>query len=498
MTRWPCTCPSSGGARPAGGGRSPGGRAGLRRRRLDHRPGQGRRADERACRSSRCPPRTRASEATNVWGLTEGGTKTTGIDDRVLPRSIVYDASLTLTLPVDSVVASGSTRWHTASIRCGRRAPTRSTGRWPTRGSRPVAGLERGRGRSGRTGGARTALYGAYLSAVAFAGAGSGMHHKICHVLGGMFNLPHAQTHAVVLPHVLAFNAPARRAARSAGSPRRSTPRRRPRPGRLRGCAQRASGAARPRHARVRHGRTPWKRSCAAPPAATRPGHAAKHHRTATRGVGRENHRHEQPWIPSSAPPEQDRREPELMDRVLRSFDNCPDPRLKNADASPRPTSARLHPRDPADRRRVGRAIGFLTAGGTSPTTDGRSSFCSPTCSVPRCRPSRSTTRPTATPRRRPSSGPSSWMAVPGDRARRRHRRRRRRAAVLGRGHGHRPRAAIGFPAPGSRCGRPTTEGFYDVQIRRRADRPRVPICSATPTATTGSGRSPHAVPDPA
>ncbi|WP_328686586.1 iron-containing alcohol dehydrogenase [Streptomyces sp. NBC_00343] len=52
------------------------------------------------------------------------------------------------------------------------------------------------------------ALYGAYLSAVAFASAGSGLHHKICHVLGGMFDLPHAQTHAVVLPHVLAFNAP--------------------------------------------------------------------------------------------------------------------------------------------------------------------------------------------------------------------------------------------------------------------------------------------------
>jgi maleylacetate reductase len=52
-------------------------------------------------------------------------------------------------------------------------------------------------------------LYGAYLSAVAFASAGSGLHHKICHVLGGMFNLPHAQTHSVVLPHVLALNGPA-------------------------------------------------------------------------------------------------------------------------------------------------------------------------------------------------------------------------------------------------------------------------------------------------
>jgi maleylacetate reductase len=52
-------------------------------------------------------------------------------------------------------------------------------------------------------------LQGAYLSGVAFASAGSGLHHKICHVLGGMFDLPHAQTHAVVLPHVLALNGPA-------------------------------------------------------------------------------------------------------------------------------------------------------------------------------------------------------------------------------------------------------------------------------------------------
>jgi maleylacetate reductase len=51
-------------------------------------------------------------------------------------------------------------------------------------------------------------LYGTYLAGVAFASAGSGMHHKICHVLGGAFNLPHAQTHAVVLPYVLAFNVP--------------------------------------------------------------------------------------------------------------------------------------------------------------------------------------------------------------------------------------------------------------------------------------------------
>ncbi len=69
------------------------------------------------------------------------------------------------------------------------------------------------------------ALYAAYLSATAFASAGSGLHHKICHVLGGAYNLPHAQTHAVVLPYVLAFNAPAapeaeRRMAQAFGASR--------------------------------------------------------------------------------------------------------------------------------------------------------------------------------------------------------------------------------------------------------------------------------------
>jgi maleylacetate reductase len=54
--------------------------------------------------------------------------------------------------------------------------------------------------------GRKDMLYGAYLAAVAFARAGSGLHHKICHVLGGRYNLPHAQTHAVMLPYVLAFN----------------------------------------------------------------------------------------------------------------------------------------------------------------------------------------------------------------------------------------------------------------------------------------------------
>jgi hypothetical protein len=58
--------------------------------------------------------------------------------------------------------------------------------------------------------GARTELlYGAYLAGSAFAVAGSGLHHKICHVLGGAYDLPHAETHSVILPQVTAFLMPA-------------------------------------------------------------------------------------------------------------------------------------------------------------------------------------------------------------------------------------------------------------------------------------------------
>jgi len=149
------------------------------------------------------------SEATSIWGITEDRLKRTGTDPRVLPRAIIYDATLTLSLPIDLSVASGlNALAHCIDSMWAPRAD-------PINAAFAAEGL-----RALRTGlpmikddptglpGREHALYGAYLSALAFASAGSGLHHKICHVLGGMFDLPHAQTHAVVLPHVLAANAP--------------------------------------------------------------------------------------------------------------------------------------------------------------------------------------------------------------------------------------------------------------------------------------------------
>ena len=146
------------------------------------------------------------SEATNVWGLTESSRKTTGSDDRVLPVTVIYDAALTASLPGELAVASGCNALaHCVdSMWAPRTDPINQA--LAVEGIRALSGgLREITGVAGR----EQMLYGAYLSAVAFASAGSGLHHKICHVLGGAYDLPHALTHTAILPYVLAFNAPA-------------------------------------------------------------------------------------------------------------------------------------------------------------------------------------------------------------------------------------------------------------------------------------------------
>jgi maleylacetate reductase len=150
------------------------------------------------------------SEGTNVWGLTEDGTKTTGVSHAVLPTSIVYDSDLSSSLPVPLSVASGlnalahsvDALWAPAADPINRALALEAA---HAIGSSLRAIVIDPSDRAARS----SALYGTYLSAVAFASAGSALHHKICHVIGGTFGLPHAETHAVILPYVLAFNAPA-------------------------------------------------------------------------------------------------------------------------------------------------------------------------------------------------------------------------------------------------------------------------------------------------
>ena len=150
------------------------------------------------------------SEATDVWGLTEQSRKTNGTDPVVLPRTVVYDPELTVSLPASLTTSSGlNALAHCVDSLWGPTAGPVST-------ALAVEGIRQlGEGlgavvRNGHDLVAREQCQaGTYLAATSFAAAGSGMHHKICHVLGGAFGLEHAAMHAVLLPHVLGFNAPA-------------------------------------------------------------------------------------------------------------------------------------------------------------------------------------------------------------------------------------------------------------------------------------------------
>ena len=154
------------------------------------------------------------SEVTPVWGLTEGDRKTTGTDPRVLPRVVLYDPDLTVSLPAGLTAASGLN----ALAHCAEAfwAPGRNpvTALAAAEGLRALAQALPLAVKDGADLAARgDLLYGAYLAGTAFGVAGAGLHHKICHVLGGRYGLPHAQTHAIVLPYVMALNLPGAPAA---------------------------------------------------------------------------------------------------------------------------------------------------------------------------------------------------------------------------------------------------------------------------------------------
>ena len=150
------------------------------------------------------------SEMTPIWGLTEAQRKKTGTSVDVLPKVVVYDPELTISLPpfitgpsamnamahcVEAFYAPGANPITSLLAEEGIRALARGV---------PVAvtSPEDLEGRS-------KILYGAYLAGAALAVAGAGIHHKICHILGGAYDLPHAKMHTVVLPHAVAFNEPA-------------------------------------------------------------------------------------------------------------------------------------------------------------------------------------------------------------------------------------------------------------------------------------------------
>jgi alcohol dehydrogenase class IV len=150
------------------------------------------------------------SEMTPFYGLTEGGVKTTGKDSRVLPRTVIYDPALSLGLPVPLSVTSAINAIAHAAEGLYAQDSNPVMDVIAEQGMAALARAIPAIRRNAQDMEARTdALYGTWLCGTVLGCVGVALHHKLCHTLGGSFNLPHSEVHTVVLPHAIAFNAPA-------------------------------------------------------------------------------------------------------------------------------------------------------------------------------------------------------------------------------------------------------------------------------------------------
>ena len=168
-----------------------------------------------------CIPTTYAgSEMTPILGETKEGLKTTVRNTAVLPEAVIYDVDLTLTLPPQLAATSGiNAIAHAAEALYARDGNPVIT----LMAEEGVRALAHALPVIAAKPDDREALYGAWLCAVCLGTVGMSLHHKLCHTLGGTFDLPHAETHTIILPHALAYNAPAapdamKRIARAIGT----------------------------------------------------------------------------------------------------------------------------------------------------------------------------------------------------------------------------------------------------------------------------------------
>jgi maleylacetate reductase len=147
------------------------------------------------------------SEMTSIYGLTEGGMKKTGRDRKVLPKTVLYDPVLTLTLPAKMAGPSGMNALaHCVEALYAQDAnPVTSLmareGLCILARSLPIVVRE-----PARLDARSDALYGAWLAGMSLGATSMSLHHKLCHVLGGSFQLPHGEVHSVILPQAVAFN----------------------------------------------------------------------------------------------------------------------------------------------------------------------------------------------------------------------------------------------------------------------------------------------------
>jgi alcohol dehydrogenase class IV len=147
------------------------------------------------------------SEMTPIQGFTEKGLKRTQRDPRMLPKTVIYDPELTLGLPPATSAASGMNAIAHCVEGLYAKEANPIVSIMAEEGIRALAAslpviVKNPKDRAARS----EALYGAWLAGVTLGAVGMALHHKLCHTLGGTWNLPHAETHAIVLPHAARYN----------------------------------------------------------------------------------------------------------------------------------------------------------------------------------------------------------------------------------------------------------------------------------------------------
>lgn len=159
------------------------------------------------------------SEVTSILGEAAHGEKMTRTGPEILPEVVVYDVALTTTLPWPLTVTSAVNAMAHAVEALYAADRTAETDRMAVDGlgalARGLTSLQRD---VSDLDARADLLYGAWLAGRCLEAVSMGLHHKLCHTLGGSFGLPHAATHTVVLPHAMAYNAPAAPAAMDAAA----------------------------------------------------------------------------------------------------------------------------------------------------------------------------------------------------------------------------------------------------------------------------------------
>ena len=154
------------------------------------------------------------SEMTNLWAVTQDNRKVTRRDNVVVPTLTVYDPELTLTLPPAFAAASGMNAMAQAVANAAAEDANPISAAMALEGIRALArNLPLIIAKPDNMAARSSALYGASLAGAALGTGTTGLHHRLCHTFGGTFNTPHAETHTILLPHSVAYNARARAAA---------------------------------------------------------------------------------------------------------------------------------------------------------------------------------------------------------------------------------------------------------------------------------------------